>query len=133
MNEKSLFSKIVDGEIPCQKIYEDESTLAFLDIMPATPGHVLVIPKRQVEFVWDLSDEEYANVMASVRKVAHRIRDVLSPKYVGELIIGTDVPHAHVHVVPFDESRQLKDALGTERERVDEATLEAMAEKLRFS
>lgn len=133
MNEKSLFSKIVDGEIPCQKIYEDESTLAFLDIMPATPGHVLVIPKRQVEFVWDLSDEEYANVMASVRKVAHRIRDVLNPKYVGELIIGTDVPHAHVHVVPFDESRQLKDALGTERERVDEATLEAMAEKLRFS
>lgn len=133
MNEKSLFSKIVDGEIPCQKIYEDESTLAFLDIMPATPGHVLVIPKRQVEFVWDLSEEEYANVMASVRKVAHRIRDVLSPKYVGELIIGTDVPHAHVHVVPFDESRQLKDALGTERERVDEATLEAMAEKLRFS
>lgn len=133
MNEQSLFSKIVDGEIPCQRIYEDETTLAFLDIMPAAAGHVLVIPKRQVEFVWDLSDEEYADVMATTRKVARRIRDVLNPKYVGELIVGTDVPHAHVHVVPFDQSRQLKDALGAERERVDEATLEAMAAKLRFS
>ena len=133
MNEKSLFSKIVDGEIPCQKIYEDETTLAFLDIMPATPGHILVIPKRQVEFVWDLSDEDYTAVMATTRKVAHRIREVLNPKYVGELIVGTDVPHAHVHVVPFDESRELKDALGAERDRVDEAVLEAMAAKLRFS
>lgn len=133
MNEKSLFSKIIDGEIPCQKIYEDETTLAFLDIMPATEGHVLVIPKRQVEFVWDLSDDEYDAVMRTARLVAHRIRAVIRPKYVGELIVGTDVPHAHVHVVPFDESKQLRDALAAERTRAEEPTLQAVAEKLRFT
>ena len=132
MTEKSIFSKIVDGEIPCQKVYEDEATLAFLDIMPANPGHVLVIPKRQVEFVWDLTDEEYLAVMGTARKVALRIREVLNPGYVGELIVGTDVPHAHVHVVPFSASKELKDALGAERERVTDAELDDMARRLAF-
>lgn len=132
MTEKSIFAKIVDGEIPCKKIYEDDYTLAFLDIMPATPGHVLVIPKRQVEFVWDLTDQEYTAVMATVKKVAIHIRQVLSPSYVGQLIVGTDVPHAHVHVVPFEESRQLKEALSAVRERMDDAELDRIAETLKF-
>ncbi len=132
MQEPSIFTKIINGEVPCQKIYEDEHTFAFLDIMPATRGHALVIPKREVEFVWDLTDEEHTAVMATAKKVALRIREVLKPSYVGELIVGTDVPHAHVHVLPFEESHQLKDALGADRERVSDDELNKLAEELRF-
>ncbi len=110
--EDSIFTKIIKGEIPCHKIYEDETTFAFLDIHPKQPGHTLVIPKKQVEFVWDLEDDDYRALMATVKKVALRLRDVLKRPYVGELVIGTDVPHAHVHVYPFstaEESRYMPD------------------------
>lgn len=132
MKNPSLFTKIINGDIPCQKIYEDDTTFAFLDIMPVNPGHVLIIPKREVEFVWDLTDEEYAAVMATAKKVALRIRDVLNPAYVGQLVVGTDVPHAHVHVVPFEHSSELKDAVGGERERVGDDELDVMAKRLAF-
>lgn len=100
--QDSIFTKIVKGEIPCHKVYEDELTLAFLDIHPVQPGHMLVIPKKQVEFVWDLSDEDYVAVMTTTKKVALRLREVLGTKYVGEQIIGVDVPHAHVQLIPFN-------------------------------
>ncbi len=100
--EDSIFTKIIKGEIPCHKIYEDEKTIAFLDIHPKQSGHTLVVPKKQVEFVWDLEDEDYQALMATVKKVALRIREVLGRKYVGEQIVGEEVPHAHVHVFPFD-------------------------------
>ncbi len=132
MQQPSIFTKIIDGEIPCHKIYEDEHTFAFLDIMPATRGHALVVPKRQVEFIWDLDDDEYAALMATVKKVGLRIRDVLRPAYVGQLVVGTDVPHAHVHVIPFAESREIQGALGSDRVRVDDATLDEIAGRLRF-
>jgi histidine triad (HIT) family protein len=99
--QDSIFTKIIKGEIPSYKIYEDELTFAFLDIHPKTPGHVLVVPKKQVNFVWDLTDEDYAALMATVKKIAQRIKEVLQPAYVGEQIVGMDVPHAHVHVFPF--------------------------------
>lgn len=110
--QDSIFTKIIKGEIPCHKIYEDEKTFAFLDIHPKTPGHTLVIPKKQVEFLWDLEDEDYQAVMATAKKVALRIRDVLKPPYVGELVVGEEVPHAHVHIYPFatlEESRRIPD------------------------
>jgi histidine triad (HIT) family protein len=132
MQEPSIFTKIINGEIPSQKIYEDETTLAFLDIMPATRGHVLVIPKRQVEFIWDLTDEEYAAVMSTAKKVALRIREVLNPSYVGQVIVGTDVPHAHVHVVPFETSGELKVAISADRARASDEELSSVAELLRF-
>ena len=133
MTEPSIFTKIINGDIPCHKIYEDATTLAFLDIMPATPGHVLVIPKRQVEFAWDLTDEEYLALAMTAKKVALRLREVLNPAYVGELIVGTDVPHAHIHVVPFSEPRQLKDALGADRPKQSDDKLNEMATRLRFA
>src|SRR6266496_201625 len=102
----SLFTKIIKGEIPCHKIYEDDKTFAFLDIHPKTPGHTLVIPKKQVEFLWDLEDEDYQAVMATCKKVAKRIRQVLSSPYIGELVVGIDVPHARVHVYPFSTTEQ---------------------------
>lgn len=132
MQEPSIFTKIINGEIPSHKIYENDITLAFLDIMPATRGHVLVIPKRQVEFVWDLTEKEYSALMSTARMVALRIRETLKPAYVGELIVGTDVPHAHVHVLPFEQSIEIKDALGAQRSLVDDADLQSVAELLRF-
>ncbi len=112
MVEDSVFTKIIKGEIPCFKVYEDELTLAFLDIHPIQPGHVLVVPKQQVEFVWDLDDVTYQAVLATAKKVAIHLRTVLKVPYIGEQIVGVDVPHAHVHLVPFstvDEFRRQPD------------------------
>lgn len=97
----SIFTKIINGEIPSHKIYEDDLTYAFLDIHPVQPGHVLVVPKKQVEFLWDLEDEDYQAVMATSKKLATHLRQTLSIPYVGIKVIGVDVPHAHVHLIPF--------------------------------
>lgn len=131
MQEPSLFTKIINGEIPSHKIYEDDKTFVFLDIYPVLEGHVLVIPKAQVEFVWDLDDEDYQAVMATAKKVALRLREVTGAKYVHERVIGTDVPHAHVHLMPFNESSELKNDPSVDEP--DHAALAALAEKLRFS
>lgn len=129
--EESIFTKIVKGEIPAHKVYEDDKVLAFLDIHPAQPGHTLVIPKTQVEFVWDLADEEYQAVMMVSKKVALRLREVLQTRYVGEKIIGVDVPHAHVQLIPFDTVDQFKAPQDMATDPDHEA-LAAMAERLRF-
>lgn len=108
----SIFTKIINGEIPAHKIYEDEKTLAFLDIHPVQPGHTLVVPKKEVEFVWDLPDEDYQAVMATVKIVAKRLKEKLGVPFAGVQIIGEEVPHAHVHVIPFntlDEFRNFPD------------------------
>lgn len=101
--EDSIFTKIIKGEIPCHKVYEDSKILAFLDVNPAQPGHTLVIPKQQVEFVWDLDEETYHALMDVSKKIAQRMRKVLEVPYVGEQVIGVDVPHAHVHLIPFSD------------------------------
>lgn len=131
MNEPSLFTKIINGEIPCHKVYEDENTFAFLDIYPIQPGHTLIVPKKQVEFLWDLDDEIYQAVMATAKKVALRIREVLQPAYVGEQVMGTDVPHVHIHVFPFANGAEFRHVPDTSTEP-DHAALAAMAEKLYF-
>lgn len=129
--QDSIFIKIINGEIPCSKVYEDDLTLAFLDIYPAQPGHTLVIPKKQVEFLWDLPATDYQAVMATAQKVALRLREVLEVPYVGEKVVGTDVPHAHVHLVPFTTTSEYFAKADTESEP-DYAALDAMAKKLAF-
>ncbi len=99
----SIFSKIVAGEIPCYKVYEDEKTLAFLDINPESKGHTLVIPKVEVDKIYELSDEDYHALWASVKKVAARLEEVSGRRTLMK-VIGTDVPHAHVHLMPYDET-----------------------------
>lgn len=99
--EDSIFTKIIKGEIPCHKIYEDDQVIAFLDIHPITTGHTLVVPKTQVAFVWDLDDATYQQLQTSVKKLAVHLRTTLGVPYVGEQIIGVDVPHAHIHLIPF--------------------------------
>jgi histidine triad (HIT) family protein len=127
----SIFTKIIKGEIPCHKVYEDEKTLAFLDIHPVQPGHTLVIPKKQVEFVWDLDEEIYQAVMATTKKVARRLREVLSVAYVGEKIFGIDVPHAHVQIIPFTSPEEFE-TLQDMKSEPDHAMLAEMARKLAF-
>lgn len=99
----SIFTKIIEGEIPSYKIYEDEKTLAFLDIHPETSGHTLVIPKVEVDKVYDLSDADYQALMMTVKKVAQNMEKVLGKRVVLK-VIGVDVPHAHVHVMPMDDN-----------------------------
>lgn len=129
--QDSIFTRIIRGEIPCHKIYEDEKTFAFLDIHPIQPGHTLVVPKKQIEFLWDLSDEDYSAVMTSVQKVARRIREVLNSKYVGLQVVGVDVPHAHVHIIPFETTQQFR-AIPDSSNEPDHSQLAEIASKLMF-
>ena len=132
MQEPSIFTRIINGEIPCHKVYEDDKTLAFMDIHPVAEGHVLVVSKKQVEFVWDLDPADYSALMSTVQKVGLRLRDIIGKPYVGQVVVGTDVPHAHVHVVPFTETYELKRTLDSATGETDHGALAALAEKLRF-
>lgn len=131
--EDSIFTKIIKGEIPSHKVYEDEKTLAFLDINPANEGHTLVVSKAQVEFVWDLAPEDYAALTGTVKKVASRLKELYPGQFVAELVIGVDVPHAHVHVIPFAQTSQIQRAFLAPQTEPDHAELAKVAEKLRFS
>ena len=99
----SIFTKIINGEIPCYKIYEDDKTFAFLDINPETPGHTLVIPKNEVDKIYELPDEDYQALMGTVKKLSAHMEKVLGARTLWK-VIGTDVPHAHVHLLPHDET-----------------------------
>lgn len=129
--EDSIFTKIIKGDIPCHKVYEDELTLAFMDIHPISPGHVLIISKKQVDKLWELPDEDYQAVQATVKKVCVRIDQVLKPGRVGIKVIGTDVPHAHVHVFPFNTSKEYG-YVPDMNKQPNHITLAEMAEKLKF-
>lgn len=120
----SIFSKIIAGEIPCYKIYEDDKTLAFLDINPEVMGHVLVVPKVEVDKIYDLSDEDYQALMATVKKLAKHMEKVLGARTLMK-VVGTDVPHAHVHLTPLDEKWEYGKTL-----KPTEAEMQEMAEKL---
>jgi histidine triad (HIT) family protein len=130
--EDTIFTKIIKGEVPSYKVYEDEDTYAFLDVHPLTEGHVLVIPKKQVEFIWDLDGETYQALMATVHKVGAHLREVLDAPYVGVEVVGVDVPHAHVHVVPFTSAKDLHRS-GPAPDEPDHASLEKVQEKVRLS
>ena len=97
----NVFSKIIRGEIPCYKVYEDEKNLAFLDIHPESRGHTLVIPKAEVDKIYDLTDEDYDSLFRAVKKIAKHMDEVLGTRTLMK-VVGTDVPHAHVHLMPLD-------------------------------
>lgn len=99
----SLFSRIAAGEIPSYKVAEDDRHFAFLDINPVHPGHVLVIPKKEVDYIFDLDDEEYASLMLFAKRVAKALKAAIPCRKVGVTVIGLDVPHTHVHLVPMDK------------------------------
>ena len=99
----SLFSKIVRGEIPCHKVAENDRFLAFLDIRPLAKGHTLVIPKKEVDSIFDVEDDDYQALFLFAKQVAKAIKAVVPCKRIGVSVIGLEVPHAHIHLVPINK------------------------------
>lgn len=103
----SIFSKIVNGEIPAYKVAEDENYLAFLDIFPVAKGHTLVIPKKEVDYIFDLEDELYSGLQTFAKKVAVGLKKAIPCEKVGVLVLGLEVPHAHIHLIPMQNEADL--------------------------
>ena len=104
----SIFTKIVNGEIPCFKITEDENFLAFLDVNPNAKGHTLCIPKREIDKIFEIEDDLYVGLMQFSKKVAIALEKAVSCKRVGMAVIGLEVPHAHVHLIPLNEMDEMR-------------------------
>ena len=104
----TIFSRIIAGEIPCYKVAEDEKYFAFLDISPLAKGHTLVIPKREVDYIFDLTDEEIAGLQVFAKKVAVAIKKAIPCVKVGQCVQGLEVPHAHIHLVPMQSEADLR-------------------------
>ena len=98
----SIFSRIVAGELPCHKVAETADYLAFLDIRPQVKGHTLCIPKREEDYIFDLADDELAGLMVFAKRVAAALREVVPCKRIGVAVVGLEVPHAHVHLMPIN-------------------------------
>ena len=104
----SIFTKIVNGEIPCYKITEDENFLAFLDVNPNAKGHTLCIPKQEINKIFDIEDDLYLGLMAFSKKVAVALEKTVPCKRIGMAVIGLEVPHAHVHLIPLNEMEEMR-------------------------
>jgi histidine triad (HIT) family protein len=102
-----IFSKIVNGEIPAYKVAEDDNYLAFLDIFPVTKGHTLVIPKKEVDYIFDLEDDLYNGLQVFAKKVAVGLKKAIPCEKVGVLVLGLEVPHAHIHLIPLQNETDL--------------------------
>lgn len=103
----SIFSRIVAGEIPCYKVAENDKFFAFLDINPLVKGHTLVIPKQEVDYIFDLSDEDLAQMQVFAKKVATAIKEAFPCLKVGQAVIGLEVPHAHIHLIPIQKESDM--------------------------
>lgn len=103
----TIFTRIINGEIPCYKIAEDDNYLAFLDIGPLSKGHTLVIPKVETDYIFDLDDDVLADMMIFAKKIAIAIEKVVSCKRIGVTVIGLEVPHAHIHLIPLNREADI--------------------------
>ena len=125
----SIFSKIIQGEIPCHKIAEDDQFLAFLDVMPLVEGHTLVIPKQEIDYIFDLDPEVLAGLMKFAQRIAPAIKKAIPCKRIGIAVIGLEVPHAHVHLVPLN--RMLDINFSQEKLKLSQESLAKTAELIR--
>ena len=103
----TIFSRIIAGEIPCYKVAENDKFFAFLDINPLVKGHTLVVPKQEVDYIFDLSDEDLAAMHVFAKQVARAIATAIPCKKVGEAVIGLEVPHAHIHLIPIQKESDM--------------------------
>lgn len=124
----SIFTKIINGDIPCYKIAEDEDNFAFLDINPNAKGHTLCVPKKEVDKILDLDEEAYMKLMAFSRKVGKAIEAAVDCKRVGMTVIGLEVPHVHVHLIPL---HSMKNATFQHKESLEAKEFEAIADKIK--
>lgn len=124
----SIFSKIIAGEIPCYKIAEDENYFAFLDIMPVAKGHTLVIPKKEIDYIFDLEDSYLSGIMVFAKNVAKAIEQTIPCKRIGVAVIGLEVPHAHIHLIPINS---ISDINFSHKIKISNEELAKIAEEIR--
>ena len=125
----SLFTKIINGELPCHKVWEDEHHFAFLDIRPAQPGHTLVVPKCEVDYLFDMDEEQHAALWGAARTVAKRMKQQLGCERVVVTVIGWEVPHVHIHLIPTNSLGEVGMPPSVE---VAPGEMLALAERLSF-
>jgi histidine triad (HIT) family protein len=123
----SIFSKIIDGEIPCYKVAEDQNHIAFLDINPNAKGHTLCVPKKEVNKLFDLNAQAYSELMEFSRTVALGLRKAVPCQRIGMTVIGLEVPHVHVHLIPLNS---MSDATFTKKEEVSESQMIELARQI---
>jgi len=125
----SIFTKIINGEIPCYKIAEDDNYFAFLDINPNAKGHILCVPKQEVDKLFDLDDDTYIGLMQFSKKIAAALKKTVPCNRIGMTVIGLEVPHAHVHLIPLNEMREMtfKHKVSLTKEEFETLTKEIQA------
>lgn len=126
----SIFSMIVQGKIPCYKVAENDNYLAFLDINPLSKGHTLVIPKIEVDYIFDLSDEQYEGLMKFAKLVAEHLKANIDCKRVGVAVLGLEVPHAHVHLIPMNSESDMN--FKNDKLKLTEEQFIEILEKVKF-
>lgn len=124
----SIFTKIINGEIPAYKITEDENYLAFLDVNPNAKGHTLCIPKKEIDKIFDMEEEQYLGLMQFSRKVSKALEKAVPCKRVGMAVIGLEVPHAHVHLIPLNEMDEMR---FQNKVKLSKEEFEELAEKIK--
>jgi histidine triad (HIT) family protein len=125
----SVFTRIINGEIPCHRVAEDDRYLAFLDINPLKPGHTLVIPKVEVDQLFDLDEPTLSGIMPFAKEVARKIKAVVPCARIGVTVIGLEVPHAHIHLIPIDDMHDME--FSRPKLKMDTTELSALAERIR--
>jgi histidine triad (HIT) family protein len=125
----SIFTKIINGEIPSNKIAENERFLAFLDVFPLVPGHVLVVPKKEIDYIFDIENTELAEMMLFAKTVAKALKLAIPCKRIGVAVIGLEVPHAHIHLVPMNTANDIN--FTQEKLKPSTEELTTIAEKIR--
>lgn len=125
----SIFTKIIKGEIPCHKIAENDQFLAFLDISPLQKGHTLVIPKKEVDYIFDIEDQLLADMMVFAKSVSTKIKSVIPCNRIGVAVVGLEVPHAHIHLIPISKMDDMNFA--NEKLQLDQEELARIAQKIR--
>ena len=123
-----IFTKIINGEIPCHKIAETEDYFAFLDVFPCAPGHTLVVPKKEIDYLFDMSDELYLGLMAFAKSIEPAIKKAMPCKRVGVAVIGLEVPHAHIHLIPMNS---LNDMNFNSKIKISQEELGEIAERIK--
>lgn len=125
----SIFTRIINGEIPCYKIAEDENYFAFLDISPLAKGHTLIIPKKETDYIFDISDAEHAGLWNFAKRIAKAVEAAVPCKRIGIAVIGLEVPHAHIHLIPMNRVSDMNFANPKLKVEADE--MERIAEAIR--
>lgn len=125
----TIFSRIVAGEIPCHKVAEDEEFFAFLDINPVVKGHTLVIPKKEIDYIFDVEDASLGRMMAFAKRVARAQEAVIPCKRVGVAVMGLEVPHAHIHLIPITKESDMY--FGSEKMTISQEELASIAALIR--